>query len=270
MLHKVCLSILLGVSISMASCSGITQALGLGSSEPEVAGPVTTELDMAGSVPSADDSGLSSININGQAQASAGVQNSAASKGMIPLHTANYVDARELKLKMRELAAQLVAGLDESYASYMALPTVFVMQDDFERTSSFGRFVSEQMLYEFNQRGLSTREYRISGSLRMSPEGEFILARGNGRYKLNPNTLYLVGTYYFDDYSVFVNARLIKSDGSLVRSGQLILKNNPLTRRMLASSGKKIPEGKLGVLDFNTQARPPKIVSPIDQGMDIH
>jgi hypothetical protein len=176
----------------------------------------------------------------------------------------NYVDARELKLKMRELAAQLVVGLDGSFSSYIALPIAFVTQDDFDRSSSLGRFIVEQMYYEFNQRGLPTRDYRLDGKLTQREDGEFILVRKAGAINLDPRTLYLVGTYYTDNFSVFINARLIRSDGRVVRAGQLVMASTPLTRRMIATSGKRLSSEGLEIRDFNLEARPPEASSVYD------
>lgn len=180
------------------------------------------------------------------------------------------VDARELKLKIRELASQLVAGLSPSLAGNIALPTAFVHQDDFERSSSFGRFISEQLFYEFNQRGLRTREYRMAGSLSVRPDGEFILTREAGSAPLSPGTLYVVGTYYTDGNIMFLNARLVRQNGDILRTAQLVMQINQLTRRMLANSGRKVPEGGLEIKDFNTEARRPEAVTAFDRGLDIH
>lgn len=182
----------------------------------------------------------------------------------------NVVDARELKLKMRELAAQLVAGLGPALSGQLALPTSFVQQDDFERTSSFGRFIAEQLFYEFNQRGLRTREYRLAGSLSVREDGEFILSREVAASPLAANTLYVVGTYYTDGQVLFLNARLLRANGDILRTGQLILQVNPLTRRMLANSGRRMREGNLELKDFNSEARQPGAVTAFDQGLDIH
>ncbi|MDL2306524.1 hypothetical protein LJC48_00650 [Desulfovibrio sp. OttesenSCG-928-C06] len=187
-----------------------------------------------------------------------------------PAQNPNYVDARELKLKMRELASQLVSSLDKSLVNHVALPTAFVSQDDFERSSSLGRFIVEQMFYEFNQRGLPTREYRMSGNLTIRDDGEFVLLRKPGSSALDPRAIYLVGTYYTDSSTIFVNARLIKSDGRVLRTGQLVMPVTPLTSRMLANSGRRFTEGSINVLDFEMEARPPAEATAFDQGMDIH
>lgn len=183
---------------------------------------------------------------------------------------ANMVDARELRLKIRELSSQLLSGLNPSLANYIALPTTFVQQDDFERSSSFGRFISEQLFYEFNQRGLRTNEYRMSQTLTVREDGEFILRREAGSSPLSANALYVVGTYYTDGQALFLNARLIRSNGDILRTAQLVMPVTPLTRRMLANSGRKMPSGSLELKDFNTEARQPEAVTAFDRGLDVH
>jgi hypothetical protein len=182
----------------------------------------------------------------------------------------DLVDARELKLKMRELAAQLVADLPGSFSSYIAIPVSFVAQDDFESSSSLGRFIVEQMLYEFTQRGLSTQELRMNGKLIMREDGEFILSRQNSVTALDARSLYLAGTYHTEQNTIFINARLIRANGQIIRTGQIIMPLNPLTRRMLAASGKKIAEQSIEILDFEQEARPLQSPTAFDQGMDIH
>ena len=69
---------------------------------------------------------------------------------------------------------------------------------------------------------------------------------------------------------IFVNARLLKSDGRVLRPGQLIMPVTPLTGGMLANSGRRFSESSVEVLDFNMEARPPTEATAFDQGMDIH
>lgn len=182
----------------------------------------------------------------------------------------NVVDARELKLKIRELASQLVVGLPSSLSGHIALPTSFVLQDDFDRSSSFGRFVAEQLYYEFNQRGLRTVEYRLAPNLTVREDGEFVLTRQVSAAALDAKTLYVVGTYFTDGNILILNARLIRSSGEILRTGQLIMPVSPLTKRMLANSGRRMQEGNMEIRDFKTEARQPEAVTAFDQGLDIH
>lgn len=185
---------------------------------------------------------------------------------------AGYMDARELRLKVRELADQLISGIqDQGLRSSVALPVSFVHQDDFDQSSSFGRFVSEQMFYEFNQRGFAVREYRLSGAVQPKADGEFLLSKAVGAVSArDPNSVFVIGTYYADRQAVFVNARLVRGgNGQVVRSAQLVLAPNGLTRRMLAGSGKRMQAGSLGIRDYKSATQPTNL-TPIDKGEDIH
>ncbi len=185
---------------------------------------------------------------------------------------AGYVDARELKLKIREMAEQLIAGCSNQGA--VALPVSFVNQDDLNQTSSFGRFIAEQLFYEFNQRGFPVREYRIPGHISMREgEGDFYLSRALGQLGVPADAVVVAGTYYGDKQAVFVNARLIRPhDGRVLRTANLVLQSNPLTRRMLAGSGKKLDEGVMHIRDYKDKAAPLQMQNgtPFDRGEDIH
>lgn len=185
---------------------------------------------------------------------------------------AGYMDARELRLKVRELAEQLISGIqDQSLRNSVALPVSFVHQDDFDQTSSFGRFISEQLFHEFNQRGFPVREYRLSGAVRMRNEGEFLLSRAAGSVSArDADSVFVVGTYYADSQAVFINARLVRGgNGRVLRTAQLVLASNGLTRRMLAGSGKRIQAGSLSIRDHKSATQPTHL-TPIDLGEDIH
>ena len=149
----------------------------------------------------------------------------------------NHVAAQELKLKVRELADQLIASLpNEALAGFVALPTSFVDQNNFHSSSPLGRYLAEGLIYEFNQRGFPVREYRADGGITMlegmgemalERKGKIATAKGRG------NAL-LVGTYHQDPDAIFVNARLVRSsDGIVLRTGQVVLTPNAVTLRMV-------------------------------------
>lgn len=169
------------------------------------------------------------------------------------------MEARELKLKVRELVDQLLATTpNDALTGYVALPTSFVNQDDFTESSSLGRYMAEQMFHEFNQRGFPVREYRLSGTLRLRErEGEFLLSRAAGALPARENwAVYVTGTYYRDKYSVFINARLIRAaDGLVLRTGALVLPGNGLLRRMLANTARTLPGGAMSIGDFDRATR---------------
>lgn len=191
----------------------------------------------------------------------------------------NLVDARELKLKVRELAEQLVADMkDCSLQGTVALPVSFVNLNDFTETSAFGRLMGEQLFYELNQREYPVREYRIQNSVRVKERaGEFALSREFGKVA-SGSAVIVVGTYSSTPDAVFVNARLVRpKDGRVIRTANLVLENNATIKRMLrmragGASG-DAGKGTMRIRDFAEAAHPPAPsvgATPFERGEDIH
>ena len=181
-----------------------------------------------------------------------------------------YADARELRLKIRELASQLIANMPSSMRGTIALPTSFVNQEDFSQSSALGRFITEQFYYECNQRNFPVREYRMATGVSIGEDGEFLLSRSPKNISTSTaGVVFVVGTYFVDRQAVFVNARLLRGDGTILRTGQIILPNSSMTRRMLAGGGKKLQGGSLPIRDFKTTTQPTNL-TPFDQGEDVH
>lgn len=183
-----------------------------------------------------------------------------------------YMDAREFKLKIRELAEQLVAGSTDPYMrTAVAMPVSFVRVDNLNHTSNFGRLVAEQLIYEFNQRGFPVKEYRIDTSINAGPgNGEYYLKRSLGRVATkHPGALIIAGTYHADPHALIVNARLIRpSDGRVLSTGNLVMPNTQITKRMLAGnvdikgSGIEIKAARPSTRNFSPES--------YDTGMGIH
>ena len=97
-----------------------------------------------------------------------------------------YVDAVEVKLKCRELADQMLATMpNDALQGFVAMPTSFVDQNNTSRSSPLGRLMGEALFYEFNQRGVSVREYRFPGVIETRPEeGEFALSRALSKIRV--------------------------------------------------------------------------------------
>jgi hypothetical protein len=195
----------------------------------------------------------------------------------------NYADARELKLKLRELCDQLVADMrDCSLQGSVALPTSFVNLDDFNETSAFGRLIGEQLFFELNQRGYPVREYRISGNIQPREKaGEFALSRELGKLSATSgNAVVIVGTYAWANNAVFVNARLVRpKDGRVIRTANSVIESNPTIEGMLGSKsrnktagGSTVADGTMNIRDFDTvmSPPPPQNLTAIDKGADIH
>lgn len=185
---------------------------------------------------------------------------------------AGYMDARELKLTAKELAEQLVVGMGNTVHGCVALPVSFVNMDDLEQTSSFGRLMAEQMIFEFNQRGFAVCEYHAPKHISVRDgDGDFYLTRALGDVDLSGGGLVIAGTYYADKQAIIVNARLIRpSDGRVLRTANAVLPASGLLKRMTGSAKVKLDGGGIGFRDYKEATQPKVSVNPIDQGADIH
>ncbi|SHN66268.1 FlgO family outer membrane protein [Desulfovibrio litoralis] len=187
-----------------------------------------------------------------------------------------YIDAREIKLKVRELAEQLTQDLPSSLQNSVILPTAFVTQDNFDMTSSFGRYIAEQLFFEFNQRGMNVKEYRLDKSIRMTEGvGERALSRRKKTKAINrANTLVVVGNYFSTKDAVMLNASLV--DGktqSIIRSANLVFEQTPVSRAMIARRSSSAQAVGVGIRAFPRPApkqTTPNASSPFDLGQDIH
>lgn len=183
---------------------------------------------------------------------------------------AGYQDARELKLTAKELAEQLLVGMNAS--GCVALPVSFVSMDNLEQTSSFGRLMAEQMIFEFNQRGFAVKEYRAPDKISVRDgEGDFYLTRALGDVALPAGSVVVAGTYYADKQALIVNAKLIRpSDGRVLRTANAVLPASNLTRRMTGGSAIRLSGGGIGFRDYKEATQPKVSTGAIDQGADVH
>lgn len=162
-----------------------------------------------------------------------------AGHGSTPSLVANagLVEAQELRLKLRELADQLLASTpNEGIGNLVAMPTSFVDVDHKNQTSALGNLCAESLIYEFNQRGYPVSEYRLNGDVDvLLGQGDFALLRqGVTKTAGKQWAALMVGTYAVAGDSVFVNGRLVRaSDGMVLRTGQVLLPKNALVASML-------------------------------------
>ncbi len=184
-----------------------------------------------------------------------------------------YVDAMEVKLKCRELADQMLATMpNDAIQGFVAIPTSFVDQNNTSASSQLGRLLGESLFYEFNQRGFPTWEYRLFGKIAVTGgRGDLALASGQLANASQKWGALLVGTYAVDDDVTFINARLVRvTDGLVLRTGQLILRNTPIVERMAQTDPASLgiyPQGNfidLGVASDGSGTRKRGI--PIRQG----
>ncbi|GAB7080399.1 FlgO family outer membrane protein [Megalodesulfovibrio paquesii] len=194
-------------------------------------------------------------------------------KNAIPTPNPNNEAAIEIRLKVKELADQLLGagGATVSVGGMVIMPSSFVHQDRYDVSSSFGRYIAEQMIHEFTSRGLKVREYHLQKAIDMRPgEGDFAMSRRGPDVSVEGrNVAVLTGTYYWDKENIFVNARLVRgSDDEVLRTGSLVFAQSEVSQKMLKSTGKMLGETYVGVRDFDIMTKGPGLTD-IDRGYDI-
>jgi len=153
-----------------------------------------------------------------------------------------------LALKMaREvggLAADLIANLampdpDEGDLADGILVTSFVDLKRLYRTSSFGRYLGEQIMGEMQRHGYRVMEIRKSRQVMIADRfGEYGLSRDPGAINTEIAAgAMLTGTYTPAGASVVVNARIVDNrTGEVLASSTRVFSATPVLRAMLADA----------------------------------
>lgn len=165
---------------------------------------------------------------------------------------ARHQDAVGLVLSVEAMAAELLTNMDDPDPDSGAMAgglvvTTFVEGKKLHRTSSFGRYLAEQLMNEFQRHAFTVVEARKSTSIRIKEKrGEFGLARDEDEVSLSVAAdAMLTGTYFISNENIIVTARILDNKtASLLASSTVIFPRNALTNQMLAdtaSAKKELP-----------------------------
>jgi TolB-like protein len=104
--------------------------------------------------------------------------------------------------------------------------TTFVDLDELDKTSTFGRLVSESMFNELHIRKFLVTDFRGQDAVSVSEDGEFHITRDVEKLKDKVDYVeyILVGTYVkFEDESLLINARIMDSiSGNLLSTARVV------------------------------------------------
>ncbi len=158
-----------------------------------------------------------------------------------------YLDAHEVRLKVREVASQLLETWQASgLADKIAYITTFTPQHDLMMPTPFGQYLREALMYEFNNRGFPVRDFSAR-SIILNRDG-FAFGVSNNDYNIainNSNAVLVTGTFYADNSHLFLNIRLVRGlDGMVLRSAQTVFTLNPLLSRMVGHDYRPPPPPK--------------------------
>ncbi|MBU0482482.1 MAG: hypothetical protein KKG47_15425 [Proteobacteria bacterium] len=165
------------------------------------------------------------------------------------------VPGRELQEAISMLAEDLVASLDEPDPEFGDLGggvivLSFVDLKKLSRTSSFGRYLSEQLMGEMQRRYYRVVEIRKTASILMQERrGEYGLSRDPAETgSAIAADAMLTGTYTEADGDVMINARIVDNRNAvLLASATVVFRGNRLTTAMLSDRA-SLAKGKPGVV----------------------
>ena len=159
------------------------------------------------------------------------------------------LESVSFKLRVAELCNKLLGSAKESIAEeYVLTVSSFVNLNNLYQTSSFGRYIEEQMIGELQDAGVEVVEIRKTPGI--------MISEGRGVYGLSRNMeelsyvhsaqAMLVGTYTSANDQVLVNARLLRNlDGMVLSRATLAFRLDPLTRELLADEAMPPRPGSL-------------------------
>ena len=165
----------------------------------------------------------------------------------------------ELKLRIRELAHQLLANVrEEIIDEFTVTVSTFVNLNHLYRTSGLGRYLGEQMMHELQVVGLDVVDVRLTPAMMISEGfGEYAMSRDMAELSyVHPGDAMLVGTYTISNNEIFINARLLRNrDGMVLSGGSTVFELNRVSGGLLQDEGKPPRSGsKVHVRSFDETA----------------
>ena len=151
-------------------------------------------------------------------------------------------EAAALRTEIQGLANELFRNLGDPENGGLdqgVLVCTFVELKKLTRTSSFGRYVAEQLMSEMQQHHYEVVEIRKSQAIMLQEKrGEFGLSRNPA--EINQSVAagaMLTGTYTSSKDSIVINARIIDNrSAKLLSSATAILPRNQLAEELLADT----------------------------------
>ena len=124
-----------------------------------------------------------------------------------------------LVAQSRLLAEQLVRNRAEPLSPQRVVITSLSDVDQFDRSSTFGRLLTENLMHALQLKGWTLIEARLSQAIQIDARGEFSLSRDIGKLRQEQDlTAVLVGTYAISGRQLQVNLRLVDIASGVVMS----------------------------------------------------
>lgn len=133
----------------------------------------------------------------------------------------NVTTQYSLEGTINSLATQLMRNQKIVSMKPMII-TSFVKLNQFEKTTEFGRVVSESLINELSSKGFNVIEFRGQLAVSINDQGEYFITRKIQKLKgRTPNTYVVVGTYSRQLKKIILNARIIDNiTGKIITSAR--------------------------------------------------
>lgn len=118
-----------------------------------------------------------------------------------------------------KMAEQLIFNFPEKYHKEAIALTSIVNLRDHNVTNWLGQTISEQFIHELHIRNLRVLDFKLTGNIQLTAEGEFALTRDWKRLHKNVDVRrILTGTMSRNDEGMILNVRIVNVDSSMVES----------------------------------------------------
>ena len=117
------------------------------------------------------------------------------------------------------MADQLLYNFPRQYYNETIALTSMVDLNDLKTTSWLGQTISEQFIHELHIRKLNIIDFKLTGNIQLTKQGEFALTRD--WKKLNKNVdvqRILTGTMSRNEEGLIVNVRIVNANSNIVES----------------------------------------------------
>ena len=150
----------------------------------------------------------------------------------------------ELNWLVARMTDQLMENRSLSTAIDPTAISAFVDLDTLQDTNWMGQQLQESFIHELTHRGLVIVDFKLTGSIKVTPQGDFALSRNYRDLAARlPISRILVGTFSRNSQGILVNARIvdmrtkivISTAQSLIPQQYLSGANNSFGRRVAAN-----------------------------------
>ena len=141
------------------------------------------------------------------------------SNGYGHLYSFNGEKSLILTEVVSKMADQLLYNFPKKYHNESIALTSMVDLNDHKVTNWIGQTVSEQFIHELHIRNLRILDFKLTGNIQLTPQGEFALTRD--WKKLNKNIdvkRILTGTMSRNEEGLILNVRIVNVDSHMVES----------------------------------------------------